>query len=148
RGNVDLDCHVSSPEERFTTKTPRAQREDKGETCFLLGFPLCSLCLCVFVVSNYTSTASGRVPSTNGSNSSSDGLITTGLASSPVTASCVFRPLPVMQITISSSRGIRPCSSNLRVTAKVTPPAVSAQIPSVLPRSTIASAISSSLTSS
>ena len=42
------------------------------------------------MVSNYTSTASHFV-STSGSNSSSDGLMTAGFASSPLTASCSSR---------------------------------------------------------
>src|SRR5262245_18973852 len=54
--------------------------------------------------------AGSQLLSTIGSSSSSDGLIIAGFSSSPVTASCVFSPLPVMQSTISSSRGIRPCS--------------------------------------
>ena len=63
-------------------------------------------------------------------------------------ASWVFRPLPVMQMTVEPSRSILPCSISFWATARVTPPAVSAQIPSVSARSFMASTIASSSTSS
>src|SRR5262249_31946627 len=96
---------------------------------------------------SYTS-AGWRAPSTSGSNSSRAGRITAGFSRQPATASWVFRPLPVMHRTISSSRGMRPCSMSFRATATVTPPAVSAKIPSVRPNRAMASAISASVTSS
>ena len=57
----------------------------------------------------------------------------------------VLRPLPVMQTTTGSSRPMRPSATSFRVAARVTPPAVSAKIPSVRARSSIASTISSSV---
>ena len=69
--------------------------------------------------------------SSTASKSSSVGLITTGSGMRSSRGSWVFRPLPVMQTTIDSSRSIRPCSISFWATARVTPPAVSAQIPSV-----------------
>jgi len=52
-------------------------------------------------------------PSINRSNSESFGSITRGGASSFWTTSSVLSPLPVMLMTIDSSRGIRPCWMSL-----------------------------------
>src|SRR5438270_791943 len=89
-----------------------------------------------------------RTSSTSGSNAASEGSMMAGCSRASATASWVLSPLPVMQRTISSLRGIRPCSINLRATANVTPPAVSAKMPSVRPKSIIASTISESAMSS
>src|SRR5438445_230666 len=48
----------------------------------------------------------------------------------PVIASWVFRPWPVMQSTTLSSARIAPVAMSFRVQAVVTPPAVSAKMPS------------------
>ena len=53
-----------------------------------------------------------------------------------------------MQRTVDASRSIFPCSISLRATARVTPPAVSAQMPSVSASRAMASTIASSSTSS
>ena len=53
-----------------------------------------------------------------------------------------------MQMTIDSSRSIRPCSISFWATARVTPPAVSVQMPSVSASSLMASMMASSSTSS
>ena len=74
--------------------------------------------------------------------------MTTGFRIRSRSGSWVFSPLPVMHRTIDSSRPIRPCSISFWATARVTPPAVSAQIPSVSARSFMASMIASSSTSS
>ena len=50
-----------------------------------------------------------------------------------------------MQITMGSSRGIRPASMSFLAAATVTPPAVSVKIPSVRASSCIPSMISSSV---
>src|SRR5439155_4402135 len=92
--------------------------------------------------------AVSRAPSIRASNAANDGLITAGRFRTSATASWVFRPLPVIHRTISSSRPMRSCWMSLRATATVTPPAVSAKMPSVRPRRIMASAISASLTSS
>src|SRR5262249_43400032 len=78
---------------------------------------------------NDQTSAGSRPPSTRGRKWSGLAPIPAGCSSRSATASCVFRPLPVTQTTTSSSRPIRPCSTSLRVTATVTPPAVSAKIP-------------------
>ena len=90
----------------------------------------------------------GERVSRRASNSSRVGLMTTGLGIRSSRGSWVLRPLPVMQMTIESSRPIRPCSISFWATARVTPPAVSAQMPSVSARSLMASMIASSSTSS
>jgi len=53
------------------------------------------------------------------------------LFKTPCRQSVVFRPLPVMQDTVSSSGLMRPCAYSRAVTAVVTPPAVSVKMPSV-----------------
>ena len=53
-------------------------------------------------------------------------------------ASTVFRPWPVTYATTRSSRRTTPCAASLARVAMVTPPAVSAKIPSVRARSRIA----------
>ena len=67
---------------------------------------------------------------------------------SPTMASVVFSPLPVMHTTVVSSGAMRPWSINFFVTPAVTPPAVSAKIPSVSARSLMAATISGSEMSS
>ena len=64
------------------------------------------------------------------SNSRRLGLITRGSPHLPTIASCVLRPWPVMQRTALSSRGILPVSISFFAQATVTPPAVSAKMPS------------------
>ena len=63
------------------------------------------------------------------------------------TASGVFSPSPELMMTVPASGSIWPSFSSLRSTASVTPPAVSAKMPSVAASSRIASTSSSSLTS-
>ena len=57
-------------------------------------------------------------------------------------ASVVFRPLPVMHTTVVSSDRMRPCAMSFCVTPVVTPPAVSAKMPSVSASRLMASTIS------
>ncbi len=64
------------------------------------------------------------------------------------TASSVFRPSPVLRTTVVSDGSSRPVSISFLVTPTVTPPAVSAKMPSVRASSLIASTTCSSLTSS
>src|SRR5437867_4520722 len=78
----------------------------------------------------------------------SEGLIFTWASSRSWRASGVFRPLPVMDSTIDSSRGMTPRSMSFLAAATVTPPAVSVKMPSVRARSSIPSMISSSVASS
>ena len=59
-----------------------------------------------------------------------------------------FKPLPVIQRTAESFRGILPDAMSFCATPTVTPPAVSAKMPSVSANSLMASRISSSVTSS
>src|SRR5690606_23945259 len=66
----------------------------------------------------------------------------------PATASRVFRPSPVLRTTVVREGSSRPLSTSLRVTPTVTPPAVSAKMPSVRASSLIASTTCSSVTSS
>src|SRR5262245_34536877 len=54
----------------------------------------------------------------------------------------VFSPSPVLRTTVSASGSRRPLSTNLRSTATVTPPAVSAKTPAVRANSRIPSRIS------
>src|SRR6202034_2381931 len=75
------------------------------------------------------------------------GLIGAGTVTPPATASSVFSPSPELMITVSASGSSRPSASNLRSTPRVTPPAVSPQMPSVCASSRIASTVSASLTS-
>src|SRR4029077_539623 len=79
------------------------------------------------------------------SKADSDGLIFTWTSRRSCSESGVFRPLPVTQITIDSSRGMTPRSINFLVAATVTPPAVSVKIPSVRAGRSIPSTISSSV---
>ena len=66
----------------------------------------------------------------------------------PMTASCVFRPCPVMQSTADSFAGILPLAISFFAQATVTPPAVSAKMPSVSASKRMPSMISSSEASS
>src|SRR5687767_6270177 len=76
------------------------------------------------------------------SNADSDGLIATCADSFSYRASGVLSPLPVMQITMDSLRGMTPLSMSFLVVATVTPPAVSVKMPSVRASSSIPSMIS------
>src|SRR3954454_9149957 len=80
-------------------------------------------------------------------NDSNDALIVAVGCATGATASSVFSPSPVLRITVSASGSSRPDASSLRSVATVTPPAVSANTPSVRASSWIPSTISSSLTS-
>ena len=84
----------------------------------------------------------------NDSNSARRGAIAEVSEYSCETASIVFRPLPVMQATVVSFGPIYPCSISFLVTPVVTPPAVSAKIPSVSAKSWMPLTISGSETSS
>jgi competence protein ComEC len=64
----------------------------------------------------------------------------------PATASSVLSPSPVISSTVSASRSIAPASISLRAVATVTPPAVSANTPSVCASSRMPSTTSASLT--
>src|SRR2546422_3326571 len=79
------------------------------------------------------------------SNAESVGRIFTWVSSRSYSASGGLSPLPVMQMTIDSSRGITPCSISFFVVATVTPPAVSVKIPSVRASSSMPSTISASV---
>jgi len=65
-----------------------------------------------------------------------------------LTASRVFRPMPVLITTVSSSGSSCPVSTSLRSTPTVVPPAVSVKMPSVRASSRIPSRTSSSPMSS
>src|ERR1035437_2479444 len=65
------------------------------------------------------------------SNSRRLGLHSRGLPYGSCTASSVFNPLPVTQMTAEESRGILPDAMSFFATPTVTPPAVSAKMPSV-----------------
>ena len=68
-----------------------------------------------------------------------------GVGSLPTSGSCVFIPLPVMQMTTGpSSLPIWPPAISLSAAPSVTPPAVSVKIPSVSASSRMAATISSS----
>src|SRR5436309_2719700 len=86
--------------------------------------------------------------SSSASNSRKLGRISRMRPAWPVTASSVFSPLPVMQSTAASLAEIFPEAISFLATPTVTPPAVSAKMPSVSASSLIASRISSSVTSS
>src|SRR5690606_26050736 len=77
----------------------------------------------------------------------SDGLIV-AVTPVPDTALSVLRPSPVFSTTVSASGSSVPAASSLRSTPVVTPPAVSAKMPSVRASSRIESTISGSLTCS
>lgn len=66
----------------------------------------------------------------------------------PSTASSVFKPSPVMSRTVSASGSSLPASMSFFAVATVTPPAVSANMPSVRASSRMPSTTSSSETSS
>ena len=74
--------------------------------------------------------------------------MTRGAPQCAATASAVFSPWPVMQRTTLSSGPILPLSTSFFAQATVTPPAVSAKIPSVSASSLMPSMISSSEASS
>src|SRR5262249_11494609 len=80
------------------------------------------------------------------SNSLSDGPIRVGGSSREARGSVVLRPLPVTETTIDSVRGSFSSSSRRSAAASVTPPAVSAKMPSVWAKRRIAATISSSET--
>src|SRR5581483_10826881 len=78
------------------------------------------------------------------SNAASVGRIVVRMPTRPCSGSGVLRPFPVTQITTDSSRPMTPRSTSFLVAATVTPPAVSAKMPSVRARSSMASTISAS----
>src|SRR5712691_1810568 len=80
-------------------------------------------------------------------NASRVGLIGAGTSTAAMTASRVFSPSPELMITVSASGSSCPAASSLRSTPRVTPPAVSPKMPSVVASSRIESTTSSSLTS-
>src|SRR4029079_4891780 len=76
------------------------------------------------------------------------GLMVTVGDATGATASNVLSPSPVLSTTVSASGSRRPSASSFFSVATVTPPAVSAKMPSVCASSWIPSTISSSDTSS
>src|SRR5207247_3776275 len=83
-----------------------------------------------FLSHNHTFAVERVSASSNNSNSRSRGLISRVRPTWLATASSVFKPLPVTQSTTESLAGIRPAAISFLATPTVTPPGVSAKIPS------------------
>ena len=90
----------------------------------------------------------GRVRRGQAGKAATMGLVAAGTDTSPATASSVFRPSPVLKMTVSASGSSWPVVEQLAQHATVTRPAVSPKIPSVRASSRIPSTTSASVTSS